>query len=246
MNTKIAATLIALCLTLSVLAQSYTAKRVDSLYQSWPTQKHDLCPACKLWINPIFKAIADTSEHRVVVSYMICTRQHLQMQEALKLPRKGIFSAWHPVNGQPRMDAIYRAANRQSADEIAYGHHQPWILCAWCPEGAILSDTQDFNESMEYQGQNVGTEIAAENEVRKLITTTDTVLRWSGSCGNGRQFDGVVLPAFYWELIKYNGKVKCYWMKNSPDQKQSLLPSCEITYPELISKLGFDPARVLF
>jgi hypothetical protein len=51
---------------------------------------------------------------------------------------------------------------------IAKGHCQAWILMAWSTDAAILSNTYTFNAGMEYQGQNIGTELATEEFCRKL------------------------------------------------------------------------------
>jgi hypothetical protein len=42
---------------------------------------------------------------------------------------------------------------------IAKGHCQAWILPAWPAHAAILSDTHTFNAGMEFQRQNIWTEI---------------------------------------------------------------------------------------
>lgn len=72
---------------------------------------------------------------------------------------------------------------------IAKGHCQAWILLTWCTDAAILSDTYTFNAAMEYQGQNIGTELATEELCRELAghgkpAVTDRVHIWCGTFGN--------------------------------------------------------------
>jgi hypothetical protein len=75
---------------------------------------------------------------------------------------------------------------------IARGHCQAWILLAWSADAAILSDTYTFNAAMEYQGQNIGTELATEELCRKLTgfkgsALTDSVKIWCGTFGSKQE-----------------------------------------------------------
>ncbi|MFD2871968.1 DNA/RNA non-specific endonuclease [Mucilaginibacter ximonensis] len=214
------------------------AAYVKALYQKYPTQKSDFCPACKLWVNPYYKSIADTVKHAPVVTYYIYTKAHREQQEAANVPRTGIYAAWHPAYGQPDETKVYKAANQQSADMIAKGHCQAWILLAYDADGAILSNTYTFNAAMEYQGQNIGTEIATEELTRKLTLTNDTVKIWCGTWGT------FSIPSHYWKVIEYNQTTLAYWMPNLPDEKRSKLPERVIAYNDLVQKLGFDPRAV--
>jgi len=54
-------------------AQAPNAAYVKALYKKYPTQKSDLCPACKLWVNPYYKAIADTQQYIPLLIYWIYT-----------------------------------------------------------------------------------------------------------------------------------------------------------------------------
>jgi hypothetical protein len=146
----------------SSYAQEINAAYVKALYIRYPTQKSDHCASCKLWVNPYYKSIADTAAHMPLLTYYVYTRAHRLEQEALDLPREGIYSSWHSAYGQPNETPLYRYANKNSADMIAKGHCQAWILMAWSADAAILSDTYTFNAAMEYQGQNIGTEIETE------------------------------------------------------------------------------------
>jgi DNA/RNA endonuclease G (NUC1) len=139
-------------------------------------------------------------------------------QETLDLPRTGIYAAWHPAFGQPDETAVYREANRiigkpGSPEMIAKGHCQAWILLAWSVDGAILSDTYTFNAAPEFQGQNVGTEIATEELCRKLTgfkgeAVTDSVKIWCGTSGSLQTYTGkgvtVTVPSHYYKVIAYH------------------------------------------
>ncbi|WP_121811680.1 hypothetical protein [Mucilaginibacter kameinonensis] len=93
-------------------AQAPNATYVKALYQKYPTQKTDLCPACKLWINPYYKSIADTQRRTPLITYYVYTKAHRLEQEKIKVPRSGIYAAWHPAFGQPDETVVYKEANR--------------------------------------------------------------------------------------------------------------------------------------
>ncbi|MDB5122442.1 MAG: hypothetical protein JWP94_571 [Mucilaginibacter sp.] len=132
------------------------------------------------------------------------------------LSRTGSYAAWRPGYGQPNETAVYKQANQKSPDMIAKGHCQAWIPLAWRTDAAILSDSYTFNAAMEYQGQNIGTELASEELCRELAghgkpSVTDSVHIWCGTFGNQHVFVGGevsdVLPAFYYKIIKYRDRV---------------------------------------
>ena len=143
---------------------------------------------------------------------------------------------------------------------IAKGHCQPWILLAWCLDAALLSDTYTFNAGMEYQGQNIGTELATEELCRELTgfkvpAVTDSVKIWCGTFGSQASYseNGITIrvPEYYYKVIEYQnfniGKVTlCYWMPNNPDGKRNSLGNCMISYPDMLNHLGFDPKRIFY
>lgn len=228
----------------------YTAAYVKALYAEYPTVKSNFCPACKLWVNPFYKSIADTEKHMPLVTYQYLSKANYANVAKLKVPRSGIFGAWHPVAGQPNEDKVYAAANKlvkPQGDEIAKGHCNAWILNAFSYDSAILSDTYTFNAACESQGQNVGTEIATENYTRKLLATTDVEV-WCGTYGSQGSFtDGTIkaaFPAFYWKIIKFGKTTVCYWMSNNKTESQAMLPKRVISYTELVKNLGFDPEKI--
>ncbi|HEK22077.1 MAG TPA: hypothetical protein ENO28_16665 [Bacteroidetes bacterium] len=245
-------------------AQAPNAAYVKALYQKYPTQKSDLCPACKLWVNPYYKAIADTQKHAPLLTYYVYTRAHRLEQESADVPRIGIYASWHPAFGQPDETTVYREANRvigkpNSAEMIAKGHCQAWILLAWCADAAILSDTYTFNAGMEFQGQNVGTEIATEELCRKLTgykgeALTDSVKIWCGTYGSLRTYTEkgltITVPSHYYKVIAYHDQqtgneiLLTYWMPNDPAEKKNRLKDRMITYAELVARIGFDPRNI--
>lgn len=244
---------------LSLRAQTINAAYAKALQQKYPSVKSDLCTACKLWVNPYFKSIADTVEHRPLVTYYIYTQAHRLLQEQSDLPRTGTYAAWRSSYGQPNETAVYKQANQESPDMIAKGHCQAWILLAWCTDAAILSDTYTFNAAMEYQGQNIGTELATEELCRELTghrrsAVADSVHIWCGTFGNQHVFiDGEVsdvLPAFYYKIIRYRDQdtgqqiEQCYWLPNKPDEVRAKLSQRLVSRAQLVASLGYDPEIV--
>lgn len=219
-----------LIITLAVLicvhaghGQPINSAYAKSLRKKYPTQSSDFCPSCKLWVNPYYKSIADTSGHRPILTFYIYTKAHRLAQEQLNLPRSGNYASWYPAYGQPSETAAYTDANRivnqpDQPGEIQKGHCQAWILLAYTADGAILSDTYTFNSAMEFRGQNLGTEIASEELCRNLTgyngntEVTDSIRIWCGTNGSQRTFTkGKIthaVPAFYYKIIDYYDKLE--------------------------------------
>jgi DNA/RNA endonuclease G (NUC1) len=243
----------------SAQVQVINAAYVKALYKRYPTQKSDLCAGCKLWVNPYYRSVADTAAHRPLVTYYVYTRAHREQADSLDLPRKNQYAAWHSAFGQANETKLYRYANTQSADMIAKGHCQAWILLAWSADAAILSDTYTFNAAMEFQGQNIGTEIETEEFCRKLTgfrskARTDSVKIWCGTFGKHQKVTfgklAADMPSHYYKVIEYYDKqvggtiTICYWMPNLPTEKRSLLKSRVVSYEQLVRNLGFSPKKV--
>ncbi|HXP51677.1 MAG TPA: DNA/RNA non-specific endonuclease [Bacteroidia bacterium] len=240
-----------LLLPLLAVAQTYNAAYVKQLYAKYPTKKHSLCPACKIWVNPYYTSIADTQRHMPICTKEVLTAAHYALTAKVKIPRSGVFGGWQPVTGQPNEDNVYTAANKAvkpKGDEIAKGHCNAWILNAWCQDAAILSDTYTFNAACESQGQNVGTEIASENYTRQLLATQDVTV-WVGTFGSQGTFtDGKVtdtFPAYYWKIIKTANATICYWMPNNKSESVAMLPKRVVSYQQLVANLHFDPEKIL-
>lgn len=204
-------------MTLHLQAQTIDGAYAKALQQKYPSVKNSLCAACKLWVNPYFKSIADTAEHRPLVTYYVYTETHRLQQEQADLPRTGTHAAWTAGADQVNETTIYKQANVESPDVmIAKGHCQAWILLAWYTDAAILSDTYTFNAGMEYQGQNIGTELASEELCRALAghgkpAVTDSVHIWCGTFGNQHVYSkgkvSEVMPGFYYKIIRYRDKI---------------------------------------
>lgn len=250
-------TLLAFCFFAGNLpAQEINSTYVKALYEKYPAQKSDFCASCKLWVNPYYKSIADTARHMPLLTYYVYTKAHRLQQEALGLPRNGAYAAWHAASGQPEETKLYRYANKNSTDMIARGHCQPWILLAWCADAAVLSNTYTFNAGMEYQGQNIGTELATEELCRRLTghrgeAATDTVKIWCGTFGAKQCYAlnalAATVPAYYYKVIQYRERdargdtIICYWMPNEPGEKRSALSKRLVSYKNLVAKIGYDP-----
>lgn len=241
------------------MSQTYNAAYVKALYAKYPSVKSNLCPACKLWVNPYYKSIADTERHMPICEYELLTKANYALTAKLNIqrtPKKGsnqsaIFGSWHSLPGQANEDGVYTAANvimKKVGEEIAKGHVNAWILNAFSYDSAILSDTYTFNAALEEQNQNVGTEIATENLTRKLLADQDVKI-WGGTFGEQGKFtDGKVtntFPAFYWKIIQYGNTTICYWMPNLKTETQAMLPQRVISYQQLVKNLAFDPQKIL-
>ena len=240
---------------------------VKALYAKYPTVKSNFCKACKLWVNPYYKSIADTQQHRPLIEYELYTKANAAISDKIKIPRgapkkgaivkpgampyQSAFSAWNSVTGQPNEDAVYVAANKivkPLKDEIAKGHMQAWILNSFAIDAVILSDTYTFNAAPEDQSQNVGTEIFTEEHTRNLLKTMDVQV-WGGTFGNQDTFtDGKikdVYPSYYWKVIKYGTTTECWLMPNNKTQTMAMIKSTIISYASLVKELGFDPCKIL-
>ena len=264
-NTLCRLLLLFLTIPLGLNAQTINAAYVKSLYKKYPTLKSDFCASCKLWVNPYFKSIADTALHYPVLTYYVYTRAHRLTQEALDLPRSGIYAGWHAVPGQPNETPVYTEANKQinktyTDSEIQKGHCQAWILMAWSIDAALLSNTYTFNAAMEYRGQNLGTQIETEEMCRTLTgndgapTLTDSVKIWCGTFGRKMSYRTkkveITVPSHYYKVIEYRAKKTgkivrlCYWMPNDPSEERTKLPERKVSYKKLINNLGFDPQQI--
>jgi hypothetical protein len=244
------------------------SKEVAELFKQYPTHKSTLCTACVEWDNPYYKAIADTVQNYPVCSFMVYTREHAHQEDSLQAVlkaelkasgkssasgRSGILSAWHCLPGQPNTLFVYKEANQEIGKpntpyEIALGHVQAWILCAWSRLGAIFSDVPTFNAGMEFQGQNVGTEIWTETHCRDLVEQYDTVFIWGGCTGAQGTYTAkgvkVTVPAYYWKVIKYAGQTECWYMPNQVGETQDKISKRVKDLAYIKQSLGFDPTKI--
>lgn len=245
-------------------ANVYNAAYVKALYAKYPTVKSNLCAACKLWVNPYYKSIADTLKNYPVCEHAIVSAANVAAQEAAKVPRAGIFAGWNVTAGQKKLDAVYTYANTtvKKPVEFAYGHcGLAWILAARDQDGAILSNTERYGEFIEWQGQNVGTMVATEDTTRLILGATlngvkhkplaDHVDIWAGciSSASSKVYTinglSVTVPDVVWKIIKIGNQNICYWMPNLNTEVKSMLIHRHISYQQLVKNLGFDPEKVL-
>lgn len=246
------------------LCQTYNAAYVKALYAKYPAKKSNFCPACKIWVNPYFKSIADTVRHMPLITYEYYTHANQLIADKLNIPRQkpkkiiagdmpynSEFSQWHPIPGQQDEGALYAAANvilKKSSDEENIGHCQAWVLNSFAIDAVIFTDTYTFNAAIEDKWQNIGTELKSEEITRKDLETADEQV-WCGTYGSQGSFTnkGVTdnYPSFYWKVTIFKGVTTCYWMPNKKDQSQDKLPGCIVSYQQLIKNIGFDPEKTL-
>jgi hypothetical protein len=259
-----------------------SANDIKTEFAKYPTKKSNLCPSCRIWVNPFYESIADTIRHMPIVEHYAYTRQHRLMQQALGTGnRKGPEAEWHHATAALDVTAVYSYANQQigrpySAYEIAYGHcGAAWVLLAWCQWGMVYSDVYDYNAAMEYQGQNVGTEIATEDRCRMLtgwggrsgeiVSETDRIDIWAGTWTDPAKLlpnaktkpttykvgdITVTVPDVYWKIMVYKGRdgnahLECYWMPNQPGETKDLISARMKPAQFLVQQLGFNPIEIL-
>ncbi|HTI60387.1 hypothetical protein [Mucilaginibacter sp.] len=258
---------------LSVFGQQIQPKtHLDSLYVTYPLKPNSKWPEFLEWDNPYFKAIIDPKLRQSVVTYGVFTVQEDAMVTNLKIPRKGKYARWHPFFGYPNEDAFYKDINKTlvKPDEYSKGHYSGWELNAYAVNGVLLSDTYDFNEGIERQAQNEGTELQVEYLTRALVgnkmfakrvryigPSFPQVQYWKGSWGSFKLFnvDGISknYSAVYWNLIKYGNELHAYWFPNDLTATAKLgyqhfeipVDSSDVNNKGLIQRLGFDPQQVL-
>jgi len=214
-------------------AQTPTAAYVKQLEAKYPPVKSSFCTNCYLWVNLYFKAIVDGDKRESLVTYGEFDRHKDSLVTALNIPRTGTYAAWHPAHGFQDEGKFYNDINKTlvKPDEYAKGHYNAWILSAWAVDGALLSDTYDFNEGIERQAQNAGTELEVEYLTRALVGNKDAASRvnytgplydsvkyWKGSWGSKKVFnvDGITknYSSVYWNLLAYGNQIHAYWFPN--------------------------------
>lgn len=257
------------------LGQAVNGAYVKTLYAKYPTVKSNFCPACRLWVNPYLKSIADTVKNYPVVEHVVVTPADVQAQQAANIPRTGVYANWNTTPGAIKYDDLYSWINKQinkpmSVFEIVYGHCAgAWILMARDANGAIISDTETYCEFGEYQGQNIGTMINTEDTCRILLgatiyhgktptkypVKTQQIDIWAGCVSNidpkhpskiySNNGKSLTIPDVVWKVLTFNNQTIVYWMPNLPTEIQALTSQRHITYAELVKRLGFDPEKTL-
>lgn len=259
------------CYCLTSRAQLINAAYVRELEARYPPRKSDFCRDCYLWVNPYFKAIVDIGLRQSVVTYGEFDQKKDSLIDVVNVPRTGIYASWHPAFGFQNENKFYVAINSGIADPLAKhakGHYAAWILCAWAVDGALLSNTYDFNEGIENQGQNEGTELEVEYLTRALVGNQAAARRihysgsvynrvdyWKGSWGTQQVFDAEGIhknfSAVYWNLLQYGDQLVAYWFPNNISASRDAehykidVDNPSPDNPGLIQRLGFDPRKVL-
>lgn len=212
-----------------------------------------------VWVNKYYISIADTAKHNPILVYHVITKRHLEMADSLKADKATkIDRSKYPfkaVKGFPNETKIYSIANKiyrkiNPKNVIAKGHVASADDYSWSAGGMDTSMRYTFNLALEYQSQNVGTELGTEYMCREMARKYGEVKVWGGTWGTqGTVTDGKItanFPAVYWKIAGYNGEVHCYWMPNNDDGAgQANYPKFEIQLRELISKLNFNPTDVI-
>jgi hypothetical protein len=221
--------------------------------------KSNLCPNCVIWVNRYYTSIADTQKHNPVIVYHLITKRHLEMADSLKANKATKIDRakypFKPVEGYPNETKLYNQANKtyrkiNPKNVIAKGHVASADDYSWSTGGMDTSMRYTFNLALEYQSQNVGTELGTEYMCRDMARKYGEVKCWGGTWGTqGTVSDGKItanFPAIYWKIAAYNGEIHCYWMPNNDDGAgQSNYPKFEIPLGELITKLEFNPMEVI-
>lgn len=255
-------------LTLLLLLTTALISRGQNKY---PVVKSNLCSACVLWINPYYTSIADTQKKIPVVVYHNITKAHLMASDALKsnsatkiqrnkypfhtLPgfkdEKGVFKDMNDS-----IKDIKRNPNYKKGDEVAEGHVASADDYSWSVGGMDTSMVHPFNLAIEWQAQNIGSELSSENMCRDTARKYGKVENWGGTYGlqGVHKFKGtsIVYPKYYWKICKWtdsNNKVviHCLWMSNNTlgAGQQDLFKRFEIPLDVLVKNLGFNPMDVI-
>jgi hypothetical protein len=221
--------------------------------------KSNLCPNCVIWINKYYTSIADTQKHNPIIVYHVITKRHLEIADSLKADKSTKINRakypFKPVAGFPNETKLYAMANRiykkiNPKNVIAKGHVASADDYSWSTGGMDTSMRYTFNLALEFQSQNVGTELGTEYMCRAKAREYGEVKVWGGTWGSqGTVSDGKItanFPSIYWKISAYNGEVHCYWMPNNDQGAgQANYPKFEIPLGELVVKLGFNPMVVV-
>jgi len=152
------------------------AAYVKNLQQKYPPVKSNYCADCYVWANPYFSAIIDVKLRESITTHGYFTPQREALVVQLH-PDRSVYGTWHALPGFVNDTRFYTDINdgiTNTLAKYAKGHYAAYDLCSWAYDGAILSCTYDFNEGIEIQGQNEGTEAEVEELTRALVGSTAT------------------------------------------------------------------------
>ena len=222
-------------------------------------QKSDLCPNCVVWVNKYYISIADTQKHNPILVYHVITKRQLEIADSLKSNKTTKINRakypFKPVAGFPNETKLYAIANKiykkiNPKNVIAKGHVASADDYSWSTGGMDTSMRYTFNIALEYQSQNVGTQLGTEYFCRAMARKYGEVRNWAGTWGTqGTVTDGKItsnFPAVYWKIAVYNNEVHCWWMPNDDSGAgQANYPKFEITLAVLLNNLHFNPMNII-
>jgi hypothetical protein len=212
-----------------------------------------------VWVNRYYISIADTAKHNPILVYHVITKRQLEISDSLKANKETkidrVKYPFKPVKGYPNETKLYSIANKiykklNPKNVIAKGHVASADDYSWSKGGMDTSMRYNFNVAMEFQSQNVGTQLGTEYMCRTMARQYDSVKVWAGTWGSqGTVTDGKItanFPAVYWKVAAYNNEVHCYWMPNNDKGAgQANYPKFEIPLKDITMKLGFNPTEVI-
>lgn len=190
-------------------------------------------PNCVTDTTGGYISIFNPTLHNPICNYELLTAEHLATVHVLKIDRSKIPFFPHAI------DVLYA----HSGD--SRGHCVPFEDLAWSQTSATASMDENRNLAPEPQNQNIGTELASENQERQIAEQFGYAKVYVGTWGTLGTMKGINKPAVYWKIISYNGGVFVYWMPLTGNVNYHALASCAISYEQLVAKLGFDPIKLI-
>ena len=190
-------------------------------------------PNCKVDTTGGYISEFDTVKHNPICNYEYLSAEHLILVHQLRIDRAKI--PFFPAS----VDKLYN----KSGD--SRGHVIPYEDLAWSKETATASMNLNRNLAPEPQPQNIGTELAKEDTARTLATQNGYCQVWGGTYGTLGDMKGINKPAVYWAVLISGGKQYVYWMSLTGDVDYHSLGNCHITYADLVSRLNFDPEKIV-
>jgi len=178
-------------------------------------------------------SIFNPKTHNPICNYELLTNSHLIIVHQLKIDRAHIPFFPHSI------DVLY------SGSGDSRGHVIPFEDLAWSQATATASMDENRNLAPEPQSQNIGTELAKEDTARLLATQHIYCKVYGGTFGTLGDMKGINKPAVYWSVLISDGKTYVYWMSLTGDVGFHTLGKCHIAYSTLVSRLGFDPVKVI-
>lgn len=194
----------------------------------------DVCKYCFQDTTGGYTSIEDTILHNPICNYELLTNHNLILVHQLKIDRSKI--PFFPNS----LDKLYVGSGDSRGHIISYED------LAWSLKSATASMNEKRNLAPQPQNENIGTKLACENYTRSLAIKYGYVKVYGGTSGTLGSMKGINKPQYYWTLIIAQGKPIAYLMPTTgPNIKYADLQKCLVTYPQLVTNLGFDPEKVL-